>query len=218
MPAVTGAQFLPHPASFLLLLLLLFCCVFLMCLCVSHSIISKSLLPHELQPVRLLCPCDSPGKNTGVGCYDLRQGIFLTQGSILGILHCRQSCYHLSHQGIPLICMGFNRTLVFLSSPNALSITQAAQILIHVLQRRETTLFCFPLTAKHFTAGSFQMWPPPYYWFKLAKAFALSSQLLRSMKREYRLPLLSESRVFYEAFHKLKWRKANKQLLQDTSC
>ena len=29
---------------------------------------------------RLLCHCDSPGKNTGVGCHDLLQGIFLTQG------------------------------------------------------------------------------------------------------------------------------------------
>ena len=30
---------------------------------------------------RLLCPWDSPGKNTGVGCHALPQGIFLTQGS-----------------------------------------------------------------------------------------------------------------------------------------
>ena len=29
---------------------------------------------------RLLCHCDCPGKNTGVGCHDLLQGIFLTQG------------------------------------------------------------------------------------------------------------------------------------------
>ena len=33
------------------------------------------------QPTRLLCPWDSPGKNTGVGCYALLQGILLTQGS-----------------------------------------------------------------------------------------------------------------------------------------
>ena len=30
---------------------------------------------------RLLCPWDSPGKNTGMGCHFLLQGIFLTQGS-----------------------------------------------------------------------------------------------------------------------------------------
>ena len=35
---------------------------------------------------RLLCPWNSPGKNTGVGCYSLLQGIFLTQGSNPGLL------------------------------------------------------------------------------------------------------------------------------------
>ena len=33
------------------------------------------------QPARLLCPWDFPGKNTGVGCHFLLQGIFATQGS-----------------------------------------------------------------------------------------------------------------------------------------
>ena len=45
---------------------------------------------------------DSPGKNTGVGCHALLQGIFLTQGSnpgILSLLPCRQILYHLHHQG-----------------------------------------------------------------------------------------------------------------------
>ena len=42
---------------------------------------------------------DSPGKNTGVGCHALFQGIFPTQGSNPGILHCRWILYHLSHQG-----------------------------------------------------------------------------------------------------------------------
>ena len=41
---------------------------------------SDSLQPHVLQPARLLCPWDSPGKNNGVGCHALLQGIFLTQG------------------------------------------------------------------------------------------------------------------------------------------
>ena len=30
---------------------------------------NNSLQPHRLQPARLLCPWDSPGKNTGVGCH-----------------------------------------------------------------------------------------------------------------------------------------------------
>ena len=37
-------------------------------------------------PARLLCLCESPGKNTGVGCHALFQGIFLTQGSNLCLL------------------------------------------------------------------------------------------------------------------------------------
>ena len=43
---------------------------------------------------------DSPGKNTGVGCHSLLQGIFPTQGSNPDLLHCRQTLYHLSHQEV----------------------------------------------------------------------------------------------------------------------
>ena len=55
--------------------------------------------PHGLQHARLLSPRDSPGKNTRVGCHSLHQGIFLIQGSNLGLLHCRQLLYRLSHLG-----------------------------------------------------------------------------------------------------------------------
>ena len=37
-------------------------------------------------------------KNTGVGSHSLLQGIFLTQGSNPGLLHCRQILYHLNHK------------------------------------------------------------------------------------------------------------------------
>ena len=37
----------------------------------SRSIVSDSSRPHGLQPTRLLCPWDSPGKSTGVGCHCL---------------------------------------------------------------------------------------------------------------------------------------------------
>ena len=43
---------------------------------VGHSVVSNSLCPHRLQPTRLLCPWNSPGKNTGVGGCFLLQGIF----------------------------------------------------------------------------------------------------------------------------------------------
>ena len=41
----------------------------------------------------------SPGKNTRVGSHSLHQGIFPIQRSNLGVLHCKQILYHLSHQG-----------------------------------------------------------------------------------------------------------------------
>ena len=43
---------------------------------------------YTLQSARLLCPRDYPGKNTGVGCHTLLQGIFLTQGFSLHLMHC----------------------------------------------------------------------------------------------------------------------------------
>ena len=46
---------------------------------------------------------DSSGKNTGVGCHALFQGIFPTQVSNLGLLHCRWIICHLSHQGSPVV-------------------------------------------------------------------------------------------------------------------
>ena len=42
-----------------------------------------------------------PGKNTGVGCHFLLQGIFLTQVLNWGLLHCRQMLYQLSYKGSP---------------------------------------------------------------------------------------------------------------------
>ena len=66
---------------------------------VSHSFMSNSFQSHGLQPARLLCPCNSPGKNTEVNCRSLLWGIFLTKGSSPGFLHCWQILYTLSHQG-----------------------------------------------------------------------------------------------------------------------
>ena len=45
-------------------------------------------------PTRLLCPWDSPGKNTRVGCPSLIQEILQTQGSNPGLLHCKQILHH----------------------------------------------------------------------------------------------------------------------------
>ena len=64
---------------------------------------SDSLTPHGLQPARLCCPWNFPGKNTGVGCHFLLQGIqgiFPAEKSNshpLCLLHCSQIPHLLSH-------------------------------------------------------------------------------------------------------------------------
>ena len=52
-----------------------------MCVSVSCSVVSDSSWPYGLEPARLFCPWGFPGKNIGVGCHFLLQGIFPIQGS-----------------------------------------------------------------------------------------------------------------------------------------
>ena len=63
--------------------------------------IKDSLILCVLARLKIICPWNSPGKNTGAGSHSLLQEIFLTQGSNPGLLHCRQILYRLSHQGRP---------------------------------------------------------------------------------------------------------------------
>ena len=63
--------------------------------------VPDSLRPHGLQPTRLLCPWDFPGKDDGVSCHFLLQRILPTQGSNPGLLHCRQILYQVSYKGSP---------------------------------------------------------------------------------------------------------------------
>ena len=74
--------------------------------CVRAQLLSHVRLfvtwPYGLQPARLLCPWDSPGKNTGVGCHFLLQGIFPTQGSN----QCLLRLLHLQVDSLPLSCLG----------------------------------------------------------------------------------------------------------------
>ena len=76
---------------------------------------------NGLWPARLLCPCNSSGKNTGAGCHALLQGIFL-QGIPPGdqtlifyvFLHWQEGSLTLSHLGSPqltmLCCCGYSVT------------------------------------------------------------------------------------------------------------
>ena len=72
-----------------------------------------------LWTARLLCPWDSTGKNMGVGCHALLQGIFLAQGSnpcLLSLLHWLLSSSPLSPPGKPHYEMSFS-PLIPSSSP-----------------------------------------------------------------------------------------------------
>ena len=60
-------------------------------------------MSNPLQPQRLYRPGNSPGQNTRVGSFSFLQGIFPTQGSNPGLLHCRWILYQLSHKGSPRI-------------------------------------------------------------------------------------------------------------------
>ena len=69
-----------------------------------HSVEFDSLQPLGVEPFRLLCPLDSPGKNSGVGCHFLLQGIFPIQGSnpcLRHLLHWQADSYTTDPAGEP---------------------------------------------------------------------------------------------------------------------
>ena len=75
------------------------------------SVVSNSVGSYGLQLARLLCPWNSPDKNTGVGCHALLQGIFPTQRLNPGLPRCRRILYCLSHQGSPMHAVIFSPIL-----------------------------------------------------------------------------------------------------------
>ena len=92
-----GAAGLPKGGHMVLRRLISDMCVW------SRSVIS-TLGSYGLQSIRLLCPWDFPGKNTGVGSHSLLQANFLTQGSnpcLLCLLHWQVDSCAMSHLGSP---------------------------------------------------------------------------------------------------------------------
>ena len=79
------------------------------CACVYVCVCERSLAqlcptlcdPMVCSPPGSSVHGDSPGKNTGVGCHSVLQGIFLTQEWNLGLLLCSWILYWLSHQESP---------------------------------------------------------------------------------------------------------------------
>ena len=89
-----------------------------MCTCIYVCLVAQSCPilcdSMDYNPPSSSVHEDSPGKNIGMGCHALLQGIFPTQGSNPGLPHCRWILYRLSHHGSPRIlewvaypfCMG----------------------------------------------------------------------------------------------------------------
>ena len=79
----------------------------------SACSVASAVLDPLGRSLRLLCPRDSPGKNTGVGCHALLQGIFLTQGLNRCLLHCQVGSLPLAPPGKPMVCsVQFSRSVV----------------------------------------------------------------------------------------------------------
>ena len=82
----------------------LFFYCFHVCCALSHSVMSYSLQPHGLWPIRMVYPWSFPGKNAGVGCHFLLQTIFPTQGlnsHLLHLLHWQVDSLTLHNLGSP---------------------------------------------------------------------------------------------------------------------
>ena len=112
-------------------------------LLVNHSVVSDSLWPYELQPARLLCPWDFPGKNAGVFCHFLLQGLFSIQESnpcLLCLLHGRQILYHWATWESPAI---LNRVYLKVKVPTSAGSWKK-------LEFQKNSYFCFIDYAKAF--------------------------------------------------------------------
>ena len=101
---------------------------------------------------------DSPGKNTGVGCHALLQGIFPTQELNPGIEpkslpHRRQILYCLSHQGSPTICQ-----FKYQQKNTKEDLNQRYSKYVDVLQSQELTPECkstMPISPQFSSADNF---------------------------------------------------------------
>ena len=82
------------------------------------SDVSDSVRPYGLKPANVLCPLDSPGKNTGVSCHVLLQGILPTRGSNPPLL------------SLPVLAGGFFPTSVTWEAQKAYPLTFKVEILV----------------------------------------------------------------------------------------
>ena len=105
--------------------------------------------PQRLQPARLPCPWDSPGRSTGLGCRVLLLGISPTQGLHLQFLHWQGILHHKHHLGSPL--SAWLSCSVVSDSATAQTVARQAPLSMGILQARILEWVAFP-----FSRGSSQ--------------------------------------------------------------
>ena len=96
------------------------------CVCAKSLSYPTLCNPMDCNPTRLLCPWDSPSKDTEVGCHALLQGIFPTQGlnrHLLHLLHWQVGSLPLAppgkpHYGATYHCLHFSSPPVFFLLPS----------------------------------------------------------------------------------------------------
>src|SRR5574341_1514981 len=132
--------------------------------------------PWTVACTKLLRPWDFPDKSTGVGCHFLLQGIFPTQGSNPVLPHCRQTLYHLSHQGISRVTRYSLNVLLFLFGSSLLFHVQFELLLpdLHLgFSRGRSGGMVFPSLSEFSTVycdpHSQRLWHGTTDWFQIGK-------------------------------------------------
>ena len=112
----------------------------------SHSVVSDSLQPHGLWPTKILYPWDSPGKNTGVGCYSSSRGSSRPSNQTCISCSVSQSVPSLSHVWLFL-------TPWTAATQASLSITKSWSLLkfmsIEAVMPSNHLILCRPLLLPH---------------------------------------------------------------------
>ena len=135
-------------------------CVIFYVLCFVASVVFDSLWPLGPQTARLLCPWNGPGKNTGVGCHFLFQGIFPTQGwnlRVLYLLHCRRILYHWATGETRVIyCNNENIPHGFLMLPNQRQpLSRGNLIILNKVPMKFPMFLSFPFNTDHLKVDLF---------------------------------------------------------------
>ena len=122
------------------------------CVCVQLLSLVRLLATHGLQPTRLLCLWDIPGKNTGVGCPFLFQEIFPAQGSnlcLLSPLFWQVGSLPLSHLGSQ-VGLGAHKQTFNILLTKSVSCGSLPLFPVSTLRARTESDICSSLTLQHY--------------------------------------------------------------------